>query len=207
MKEYIIHGVYTDNLIGILEDGYIAINNKKKKVAQKMIDKEINQIFTQLIYRNIPYEETQKPHWYNYVIVLDKKILKDYPFYACNIGDFYDAFNDAFLDEDNKVFVKSKGKLKRMPNLTKLKKNCIEKYIKDSDVYRFIHSHEIMFNKNIPLKKYCLCIVVDGELEKIPQEIFDLAQKLEIPLKNQSFKKENPFSVMGINDLIDIIEK
>lgn len=209
MKEYIIHGVYTDNLIGILEDGIIAINNKKKKVYQKMIDKEINQIFTQLIYNNIPYEETQKPHWYNYVIVLDKKILKDYPFYACKIGHFYDKFNDAFSDEDNKVFVKSRGKLKRMPNLTKLKKNCIEKYIKDSDsdVYRFINSHEIMFNKNIPLKKYCLCIVVDGELESIPQEIIDLAQKLEIPLKNQSFKKENPFSVMGINNLIDIIEK
>ncbi len=205
MKEYIIHGTYTDNLVGILEDGYIAINNKKKKVYQKIVDEEINQIFTQLVYRNILTEERQKPHWFNYAIVLDKKILKDYPFYAGRIGSFYDKFNDAFLSKDDNIFVKSRGNLKRMPNLAKLKKNIKEYLSRNNN--EFTTSHEILFNKNIPLKKYCLCIIVDGELERIPQEIIDYAGKLEIPLKNQSFKKENPFSVMGINDFIDIIEK
>ena len=205
MKEYIIHGTYTDNLEGILEDGFISINNEKTDEYEKMISEKINQIFTQLIYINIPNEKVQKTHWYNYAIVLDKKILKDYPFYACNIGDFYDQFNDAFLPEADRVYVKSSGKLKRMPNLTKLK-NEITKRAMRLDYMDFIHSHEIMFNKNIPLKKYCLCIVVERELERVPQKIIDLANKLEIPLKNHSIST-NPFYVVGINDLIDIIEK
>jgi len=121
MKEYIIHGTSYLNIESILKDGFISINNKKKKVEQKMINEEINQIFTQLVYRNIPNEKIQIPHWGTYVIVLDKKILKDYPFYSCKIGGFYDKFNNAFLSEDDKIFVKSKGNLKRIPNLTKLK--------------------------------------------------------------------------------------
>lgn len=62
MKEYIIHGTSYLNIESILKDGFIAINNKKKKVEQKMINEEINQIFTQLIYRNIPNEKIQRPH-------------------------------------------------------------------------------------------------------------------------------------------------
>ncbi len=203
MKEYIIHGVPTANLESILKDGFISINNKKKKVGQKIIDKEINQIFTQLIYRNIPYEKTQIPHWWNNVIVLDKKILKDYPFYSCRIGGFYDKFNNAFLPEAD-IFMKSSGKLKRIPKLNKLKNN-IEKYINFAisqlNEVAFMHSHEIMFNKNIPLEKYCLCIIVDGVMKDIPKKIIDYGEKLQIPIKNQSF------SEMGINNFIDIIEK
>ena len=208
MKEYIIHGTSHLNIESILKDGFISINNKKKKVAQKMIPEEINQIFTQLIYRNIPNEKIQIPHWGNYAIVLDKKILKDYP--SCWIGGFSDKLNDAFLSEDDKVFVKSKGNLKRMPNLTKLK-NIINNYLDNlfsyyfSDYARFVYSHEISFNKNIPLKKYCLCIIYSGEMEEIPQKIIELAKKLEIPIKNKSLEKDGDYR--GINNLIDIIEK
>lgn len=206
MKEYIIHGTSHLNIESILKDGFISINNKNKKVEQKMINEEINQIFTQLIYPNIPNEKIQRPHWGGYVIVLDKKILKDYPFYSCKIGGFYDKFNNAFLPEADKVYVKSKGNLKRMPNLTKLK-NIINDNLSHNNSH-FTTSHEILFNKNIPLKKYCLCIVMDGELESIPQEIIDLAQKLEIPLKNQSFKDgKYYFGTVGINNFIDIIEE
>ena len=205
MKEYIIHGTSYLNIESILKDGFISINNKKKKVEQKIINEEINQIFTQLIYRNIPNEKIQRPHWGNYVIVLDKKILKDYPFYSCEIGGFYDKFNNAFLSEDDKIFVKSKGNLKRMPNLTKLK-NIINNYlIYWVNSFAFMHSHEILFNKNIPLKKYCVCIIYSGEMEEIPQKIIDYAKKLEITIKNKSLEKDRDYR--GINNLIDIIEK
>jgi len=208
MKEYIIHGTSYLNIESILKDGFISINNKKKKVEQKMINEEINQIFTQLVYRNIPNEKIQRPHWGNYAIVLDKKILKDYPFYSCKIGGFYDKFNNAFLSEDGKVYVKSKGNLKRMPNLTKLK-NIINDYldIVSNNDFRFIHSHEILFNKNILLKKYCLCIIYSGEMEEIPQKIINYAKKLEIPIKNKSHKKDTYAYYIGINNFIDIIEK
>jgi hypothetical protein len=205
MKEYIIHGTSYLNIESILKDGFISINNKKKKVEQKMINEEINQIFTQLVYRNIPNEKIQRPHWGNYVIVLDEKILKDYPFYSCKIGGFYDKFNNAFLSEDGKVFVKSKGNLKRMPNLTKLKNIINDILIYWVTSVAFMHSHEILFNKNIPLKKYCLCIIYSGEIKEIPKKIIDYAKKLEIPIKNKSLEKDRDYR--GINNLIDIIEK
>ena len=203
MKEYIIHGTSYLNIESILKDGFISINNKKKKVEQKIINEEINQIFTQLIYRNIPNEKIQRPHWGNYVIVLDKKILKDYP--SCWLGSFSNNWNDAY-----KVLAKTKGKLKRMPNLTKLK-NIINNYLDNlfsyyfSDYAIFVYSHQILFNKNIPLKKYCLCIIYSGEMKEIPQKIIELAKKLEIPIKNKSLEKDGDYR--GINDLIDIIEK
>ena len=205
MKEYIIHGTSYLNIESILKDGFISINNKKKKVEQKMINEEINQIFTQLIYPNIPNEKIQRPHWGGYVIVLDKKILKDYPFYSCEIGGFYDKFNNAFLPEADKVYVKSKGNLKRMPNLTKLKNIINDNLIYWVDYVAFMHSHEILFNKNISLKKYCLCIIYSGKMEEIPQKIIDYAKKLEIPIKNKSLEKDGHYR--GINNLIDIIEK
>ena len=200
MKEYIIHGTSSENLESILKDGFISINNKKKKVAQKLINEEINQIFTQLVYRNIPNEKFERPFWFQCCIVLDKKILKDYPFYACQIGGFYDKFNNAFLPEAD-IFMKSKGNLKKMPNLTKLK-NFIIKYIHKGGV--FTSSHEIMFNKNIPLEKYCLCIIYGGKMKDIPKEIIKLAGKLQIPIKSKSFEETG---LMGINNFIDIIEK
>ena len=203
MKEYIIYGTWSKNLESILKDGFIAIDTTNKKdnlIYNKISDK--NQIFTQLIYPNIPNEKIQLPHWGNYAIVLDKKILKDYP--SCWLRGFSYKFNNTY-----KVLTKTKGKLKRMPNLTKLK-NIINNSLDNvfsyfSDYANFVYSHAILFNKNIPLKKYCLCIVVNGEMEEIPQKIIKLAGKLEIPIKKKS-KDTYPY-YRGINNFIDIIEK
>ena len=95
-----------------------------------------------------------------------------------------------------------------MPNLTKLK-NIINDYldIVSNNDFRFIHSHEILFNKNIPLKKYCLCIIYSGEMQEIPQKIIKLVEKLKIPIKNKSHKKDTYAYYSGINNFIDIIEK
>jgi len=35
-----------------------------------------------------------------------------------------------------------------------------------SDTISFIHSHEILFNKKIPLKKYCKLILYRGYIEE-----------------------------------------
>ena len=81
MKEYIIHGTTVKNLEDILNSKYIEanINNKNKGMLK---DNLVNQIFTQLLYRNLPNENIQIPHWWDCALILDKKILKDYPFYA-----------------------------------------------------------------------------------------------------------------------------
>ena len=96
MKEYIIHGTSDENLENILKSGYIEAHIDKKKDGILIESQKVNQIFTQLLYRNLSYENIQHPHWLSCCIVLDKKILKDYPFYAAHIGGFYDNFSDAF---------------------------------------------------------------------------------------------------------------
>ena len=143
-SDYIIHGSRLENLIKILQCGYI--NNKPMKKDIIMLKyKPSNQIFTQLIYRNIPNEKKQKPHWWNCVIVLDKKILKDYPFYATRVGGFTNKFENGKTSEHTIIY--GEGNLDRMPNLTKLK-NIINKVCEndtfDSDT--FTHSNEILFN-------------------------------------------------------------
>jgi len=62
MKEYIIHGTKVENLIKILQDGYI--NNKPlKKDIIILQNKPSNQIFTQLVYKDIPNQADVVPHW------------------------------------------------------------------------------------------------------------------------------------------------
>ena len=156
-SDYIIHGTRLENLIKILKSGYID-NKPKKKDIIMLKNEPSNQIFTQLIYRNIPNEKTQIPHWWNCAIVLDKKILKDYPFYATYVGGFTDKFENGKTSENTSIY--GEGNLDSMPNLTKLK-NIINTSL-DSNILQsvsFIHSNEILFNKHIPLDTYCKCIV------------------------------------------------
>jgi hypothetical protein len=124
MKEYIIHGTTVKNLEDILNSKYIEanINNKNKGMLDQ--SQSVNQIFTQLLYRNLPNENIQIPHWFDCAIILDKKILKDYPFYATNIGGFLNNFNDAFINNPKQnIYAKGKGNLLRIPNLKNLKNN------------------------------------------------------------------------------------
>ena len=126
MKEYIIHGTKVENLIKILQDGYI--NNKPlKKDIIVLQDKPSNQIFTQLVYKDIPNQTEQHIHWCTCAIVLDKQLLKDYPFYATHIGGFSDKFENGKTNEETIIY--GDGNLTRMPNLTKLK-NVINKIMK-----------------------------------------------------------------------------
>jgi len=209
MKYYILHGTLVKNLIKILESGNINIIHKGSK---GMLNKSSNQIFTQLLYRNIPNQEDQVSFWFQCCIVLDKKILKDFPFYATNIGGFKNNFNSAFINNTEKktenrncVIIKGNGNLEKMPNLSKLKKN-INEYMEEKKKYihdvQYIHSHEILFKNNIPLNKYCLCIIVNFDIldnEQI-KKIKKLSDDNNIPIKNYEFVDT------GLNNFIDLIE-
>jgi len=169
-----------------------------------MIENNIKQIFTQIIYRDLPNQEYQIPHWFSCAMVLDKKILKDYAFYATRMGSFYNKFNDAFKENSNNIFVKSKGKMKKFPNLKNLKK-FIDERLKDNKLGKveFIHSHEILLNKKIYLKKYCKCIIVNNP-NLINENLILLANKLNIPIKKYSVNTFNPY---GLNNFINLIEE
>lgn len=209
MKEYIIHGTNNESLLNILLCGYIDINRHNPI----MIENDIKQIFTQIIYNDLPNNEFYTPHYGNCAIILNKKILKDYPFYSTQIGGFYDKFENAFKDKDdsNKVYEKSKGKLKRLPSLKKLKTHIEEYLIKSgTDKIGFMYSHEILFNKKIYLKDYCKCIIVrlDGITKTILLDYISLANKLNISIKTYAGidKKTKIYLPYGLNNFIDLIE-
>ena len=209
-SDYIIHGTKLENLIKILKDGFIK-NKPMKKDIIMLADQPSNQIFTQLIYRNIPNEKKQKPHWWNCAIVLDKKILKDYPFYATHVGGFTDKFENGKTSEHTIIY--GEGNLSRMPNLTKLK-NIINNRMNNTSFglqsSGFMHSNEILFNKNIPLDTYCKCIIMyepylkDKEGQEQKKYIIELVNNANIPIKVYDLKRKH--RVAGLNNFIDFIE-
>jgi hypothetical protein len=207
------------NLLQILKNGYI--DNSKKKSARGLLDEyNINQIFSQLVYKNIPNQRFQTAHWLSCCIVLDKKILRDYPFYATGLSGYYQHFKEAFQNKENKdIYQVSLGKRKRIPSLTRLKKE-INKYTRrrSFDNTSFIHSHEILFGQKIYLKDYCKCItylsfpisVHDEESKKYYSEIKKLQKaclRRNIPLKEIYISKHSPMKGIGINNFIKKVEE
>ena len=207
MKEYIIHGTKVENLSKILQDGYI--NNKpSKKDIIILQHKPSNQIFTQLVYKDIPNQADVIPHWWDCAIVLDKKILKDLPFYATRIGGFSDKFENGKTNEETIIY--GDGNLTRMPILTKLK-NVINKIMKRDNLYgdEFIHSHEILFNQKIPLDKYCITIIMRWNKTfydpKLIDKLIKLSKEKNISIKFRDDKLRGK-NEKPIDNFIDSIE-
>lgn len=213
MKEYIIHGTLDKNLLHILQDGFIDNNPPFKNIAM-LSDNHPAQIFTQLMYYDIPNQKNEIPHWMYCCIILDKQILKDYPFYATSIGKFSDTFKNG--KDDPNTIISGDGNLTRMPTLTKLK-NHINTFMNKNTKFLhricFIHSHEILFNKKIYLDKYCVAIMLrftkaqytkaSTEDKDIITKIINLSLQNNIPLKFRDYKcgaRENT-----INNFIDSI--
>jgi len=204
MKYYIIHGTTDKNLVNILKSGYLETKTSK-----------VNQIFTHLLYRGLPDQKNQMTYWNECCLILDKQILKDYPFYATNILGYYKNFLDAFNKDARNILVKSKGKLNVAPDLKILKEHIV-KIMKErlKSQNTFVFSHEILFNKKIPLKKYCKCIIYGKPIiysiydprrdtiypKIIPKKLLLLASKLNIPIKYY-------YDYYGLDNLIDVIEK
>ena len=211
---YVIHGTDEDNSIKILKDGMIKINEGKDDQGI-MINYNIGQIFTQLIYKNIFNENIQKPFWIRVCFIFKKDILKKYPFYAVGIGGFYDSFEEGMNKKSEKV-VFGKGNLKIMPKLKKLKDfiNFNMKRKKSSTI-NFIHSHEILFGNNLPLED-CIGIVYiktvkdngenfNKEDEEYIKKLNKLSKKYNLFVKIGK-KEKNYIKGYGINNFIELIE-
>ena len=207
MKEYIIHGTQIENIIKIIQDGYID-NKPLKKDIIILQNKPSNQIFTQLVYKDIPNQADVIPHWWDCAIVLDKKILKDLPFYATRIGGFSDKFENGKTNEETIIY--GDGNLNKMPNLTKLK-NVINKNLINNNLggVEFMYSHEILFNQKIPLDKYYIKIMLIGKKNqfdsKIINKILKLAKEKNISIKFRDYKLRGK-NEKPIDNFIDSIE-
>ncbi len=190
-----VHGTFAKNTFSILQDGHLG---GYKKNNQTMLEEPVGQIFTQIIYKDMPFESNQKPFWWDDCFVLSTKILKDKQFYG--IGKFCDKFEDC-MDDDHtpKPDIKEKGQLTKIPSLTKFKKK-LNKHLKNSadlGTLRFTHSHEILFKNKINLKKYCIALILYSNKHKNYKKIVKLANKLNI--------KVFIIKEVGINNLINLI--
>ena len=213
---YVIHGTRRDHAIKILKDGMIKINEGKDDQGT-IINYNIGQIFTQLIYKNIFNENIQKPLWFAVCFIFKKDILKKYPFYSVGIGGFYDSFEEGMNKKSEKV-VFGKGNLKIMPKLKKLKDFInFNMKIKNSSTIDFIHSHEILFGNNLPLED-CIGIVFikivkdngenfNKEDEEYIKKLNKLSKKYNLFVKiGEINKKDYHFKGYGLNNFIELIE-
>ena len=187
MASYVIHGTSLDNLEHILKSSQLETH---PKYGKKFLDTEHfnpHQIFTQILFTDLPDESQQLPHWWNvgiilskeevfkeprFLNVLDKKILKDKKWYATRIGGFIEQFNDAFKSESNKqqfmqehqdndiIARNAKPNASRIPSLKKIKE-YITSRMKEQGLgeVEFIHSHEVLFGENISLEEYGVAIL------------------------------------------------
>ena len=227
-SEYLIHGTQIENAIRILQLKKLLANPPKKYKVILADWVPTKQIFTQLIYKDIPNQDKYNPGWGACWLVFSKHLLKDYPFYATQIGGFLDNFQDAFKintdgkddekDEKDKndkkiknIIIKSpKGGLSRMPNLIKLK-NVINGYCKiDSSMEKFTysHSHEILFGNDIPLEKYCIAIIANSYTnDKENHELEKLCSMLNIPYhRMEKVERKDRFKPYGLNKFVELID-
>jgi len=221
-KEYLLHGTRGENAIRILQQTKILANPPKKNKVILADWVPTNQIFTQFIYKDIPNQENYNPHWGSIAFVLSKELLKDYPFYATHVGGFLNNFEDAFtktktntnteiVENKEDIIIKSpKGGLSRMPNLTKLK-NYINEYCKTNvylDKITYMHSHEILFNRDIPLEKYCIAVIANSYTdEKDNNELKKLCSMLNIPYhRMEKVERKNKFKPYGLDKFVELVD-
>ena len=212
-EEYLIHGTQWENAIRILQMKKILANPPKKYKTFLAEWKPTKQIFTQLIYKDIPNQEQYNPGWGGVWIVLSKQLLKDYPFYATGIGGFLNNFEDAFNADNDKIgndeikgkikgiIIKGEGNLDKIPNLTKLK-NHIKKG------FDFMHSHEILFGNDIPLEKYCVAVIANFYTDDNEnREMEKLCGELNIPYTRMEKKeRKDRFKPYGLNKFLGLVD-
>jgi len=214
-SEYLIHGTQTKNALRILQLKKLLANPPKKYKGILADWAPTKQIFTQLIYKDIPNQEKYNPGWGAIWFVLSKQLLKDFPFYATEIGGFLDNFDDAFDDkikDSEDIIIKSpKGGLSRMPSITKLR-NFIDGYCKtnvDLDKITYMHSHEILFNRDIPLEKYCIAVIANSYTdEKENNELKKLCSMLNIPYhRMEKAERKDKFKPYGLDKFVELVDK
>ena len=224
LPQYVIHGTMLDNLAQILATGKLETNPRN---ATRVLDPEHynpHQIFTQILFKDLPHQEKQLPHWFMCGIILDKRILKDRQWYATAIGGFYERFTDAFNpkiqakvepDSRNEIITKNATNgAARIPSLASLKK-YITKQMQPGILGEvgFIHSHEILFGEDISLAEYGVCILVRewafrNMISKAEQEVIKAkCQELGMQLVLYGGNSKSRYWSLGINKTIDLINE
>ena len=175
---FILHGTLGKNVIPILESKKLKTGGLHRRTVIR--DPPTDQLFTQLVYKGIPYQATQQPYHYDCCFVFDSSVLKKLPFYAVTCGGFGSTFSEGM---EKKAFhlARGSGKCQRMPILKRLK-TTIDATLVDRPWLQslaFIHSHEVMFGQDIPLEKFCVAVIIHPRVRNC-KKIEELAGRLKI---------------------------
>jgi hypothetical protein len=198
---FLLHGTLEKNVVPILKKGKLLARGDSHD-RTIVNDKPTNQLFTQLIYKGIPYESDQVPHWFYACFVLDITLLKDHPFYAIDIGGFGPTFKEGF-DGENYI-TRGRGHYKRMPNLKLLREHINSSAKRKPWLSNaiFMHSHELLFGNNISLKKYCIALVVNPSFPHMKQ-VNDIAKEMNIKVVTNTLDGHG----FGLTRYIEMIKR
>lgn len=163
---HLLHATSYNNLRRILKTGKIAIFPKGN--IDTMLEESSGFIFSHLVFNDIvKHVKHDRLHWVGQCVVeLDKELLKHYKFVICEIGTFDDVKDksEKELKEMKEVYAYGRGNLKRMPSLTKAKNQIINNLSGQTFQGQYMHSHEVLFMKDIPVSLCKRIIVYDKHL-------------------------------------------
>ena len=163
-------------------------------------------LFTQLLFKGTKYDSVMFPTYCGYyTIIMGRDILKEYPYSIYNGLGKLDYTCDV---PDKKADFKSKGNRKRMPNLKPIKEMINKSVISYRNMFSGINrrrsfswSHEIIFNKDIPINnKYIKCIICQESHDE--PDIKELCKKLGIVIKYIS----DDYKLNTITEMLKIVE-
>lgn len=204
--QYLIHGTMLAYLPEILSLGKFQSTHR---------DYSPRQITTQILFKDLPHQETQLPHWLMCGIILDKRILKAMRWYAAPYGEFMQSFEDAFnskVSNQNILAKNSNPVALRIPPLVNLKKHIITQMNRDANATRFIHSHHVVFDQEISIAEWGAAVVVRewAFYNMISQEarniIIARCKELRLPLVLYGGNNRSRYWTMGLNKMIEFID-
>lgn len=165
---HLFHTTSYHNLKQILKTKNLAISPEGKN--DMMLETSSGFIFTNLVFNDIVNYVTQdKLHWIGEcVIELDIDLLRKYKFVICHIGAFENVQGKSAkeLKEMKDVYAYGRGNLKRMPSLRNVKEQIIKNMSGQQYLGKYMHSHEVLFMKDIPVSLCKRIIVYNEQLYK-----------------------------------------
>ncbi len=161
---HLFHTTSYRNMKSILKTGKIAIAPKRHN--EMMLETSPGFIFANLVFNDIAnYVKQDILHWIGEcVIELDIDLLRQYTFIVGRIGGFDEVKDKSAkeLKEMKNVYAYGSGNLKKFPSLKRVKEQIMTYMEGPAYISQYMHSHEVLFMKDIPLS-LCKRIIVYNE--------------------------------------------
>lgn len=167
-KIFFIHSTTNyDNLIKILETNKIKISSQVEKERRNRTSGNVNFIFGNIYFSSV----NNLTHLPDYTLILSDKLLKKYDI-RFNKGW---TGNEILTINHKDNYLDKKEKLEKVKNFLENPLDLPEKLRDPSGLM----NHEILINKNIPIKKYLIGIICNNCND---EQIKEIKKYVNIPI-------------------------